>query len=159
MGIGNTSSAALLAHKLTGEPLVQIIGRGTGLDDKGLQNKQRLLEVAARRTTDKLSAELALQEYGGFEVATMVGAMLGAAASGRLVIVDGYIATAATLVAVQLRPEMRDYCIFAHDSAETGHLLTRRVFEKKLGGYTGDCLGATQQVSEIGLYLGLLICV
>jgi nicotinate-nucleotide--dimethylbenzimidazole phosphoribosyltransferase len=123
MGIGNTSSAALLAHKLTGEPLVQIIGRGTGLDDKGLQNKRWLLELAARRTTDKLSAELALQEYGGFEIATMVGAMLGAAASGRLVIVDGYIATAAALVAVQLRPEMRDYCIFAHESAETGHRL------------------------------------
>lgn len=121
MGIGNTSSAALLAHKLTGEPLVQIIGRGTGLNDNGLQNKHRLLQLASQRTTDKLSAEQALEEYGGFEIATMVGAMLGCAASGRLIIVDGYIATAAALVAVQLQPHVRDYCIFAHESAEQGH--------------------------------------
>jgi nicotinate-nucleotide--dimethylbenzimidazole phosphoribosyltransferase len=121
MGIGNTSSAALLAHKLTGEPLVQIIGRGTGLNDSGLQNKHRLLQLASQRTTDKLSAEQALEEYGGFEIATMVGAMLGCAASGRLIIVDGYIATAAALVAVQLQPHVRDYCIFAHESAEQGH--------------------------------------
>jgi nicotinate-nucleotide--dimethylbenzimidazole phosphoribosyltransferase len=121
MGIGNTSSAALLTHKLTGEPLVQIIGRGTGLNDSGLKNKHRLLQLASQRTTDKLTAEEALQEYGGFEIATMVGAMLGTAASGRLIIVDGYIATAAALVAVQLQPAVRDYCIFAHESAETGH--------------------------------------
>ncbi|MFT7044069.1 MAG: nicotinate-nucleotide--dimethylbenzimidazole phosphoribosyltransferase, partial [Candidatus Azotimanducaceae bacterium] len=76
MGIGNTSSAALLAHKLTGEPLEKIVGRGTGLDDNGLENKHRLLQVASRRTTSRLSAQQALQEYGGFEIATMVGAML-----------------------------------------------------------------------------------
>jgi nicotinate-nucleotide--dimethylbenzimidazole phosphoribosyltransferase len=121
MGIGNTSSAALLAHKLLGEPLASIIGRGTGLDDKGLQNKQRLLQQAAERTDARLSAEEALQQYGGFEIVTMVGAMLGAAASGRIIIVDGYIATAAVLAATRLRPEVLDYCIFAHESAETGH--------------------------------------
>ncbi|MFT6317264.1 MAG: nicotinate-nucleotide--dimethylbenzimidazole phosphoribosyltransferase [Candidatus Azotimanducaceae bacterium] len=121
MGIGNTSSAALLAHKLTGEPLEKIVGRGTGLDDSGLENKHRLLQVASRRTTSRLSAQQALQEYGGFEIATMVGAMLGAAASGRLIVIDGYIATAAALVAVRLKPDARDYCVFAHESAETGH--------------------------------------
>jgi nicotinate-nucleotide--dimethylbenzimidazole phosphoribosyltransferase len=91
------------------------------LNDNGLQNKHRLLQLASQRTTDKLSAEQALEEYGGFEIATMVGAMLGCAASGRLIIVDGYIATAAALVAVQLQPHVRDYCIFAHESAEQGH--------------------------------------
>ncbi|MFT7042684.1 MAG: nicotinate-nucleotide--dimethylbenzimidazole phosphoribosyltransferase, partial [Candidatus Azotimanducaceae bacterium] len=87
----------------------------------GLENKHRLLQVASRRTTSRLSAQQALQEYGGFEIATMVGAMLGAAASGRLIVIDGYIATAAALVAVRLKPDARDYCVFAHESAETGH--------------------------------------
>jgi len=121
MGIGNTSSAALLAHKLTGEPLAKFVGRGTGLDDSGLQNKHHLLQMASQRTTGKLSAKQVLQEYGGFEIATMVGAMLGGAATSRLIVVDGYIATAAALVAVQIQPNVRDYCVFAHESAETGH--------------------------------------
>lgn len=123
MGIGNTSSAALLTHKLSGHSLIDIVGRGTGLDDLGLKKKQDLLKLASDRTANKLTPNRALQEYGGFEVATMVGAILGAASAKRLVLVDGYIATAAALVAVKMKPEARAYCLFSHESAEKGHKL------------------------------------
>ncbi|MBT4159663.1 MAG: nicotinate-nucleotide--dimethylbenzimidazole phosphoribosyltransferase [Gammaproteobacteria bacterium] len=121
MGIGNTSSAAMIVHKLIGRPLKDLVGRGTGLDDAGLDRKLRSLIQASGRTAHDLSAEQVLREYGGFEIATMVGAMLGAAATDRILIVDGYIATAAALLAVRLAPEIRGYMIFSHRSAEHGH--------------------------------------
>ena len=121
MGIGNTASAALLAHKATGLPLEALVGRGTGLDDAGLARKRRLLAEAAARTPERLAAAEALAEYGGFEIAMMAGAMLGAAAAGRVVIVDGFIAGAAALVALDAAPDARQALVFAHRSAEHGH--------------------------------------
>lgn len=121
MGIGNTSSASLVAAKILGVPVADLTGRGTGLDDDGLRRKCELLEKAANRTNDKLEAGLALQEYGGFEIAMMAGAMIGAAASGKIVIVDGFIATVAALAAEAISPDCRKNMIFAHQSAETGH--------------------------------------
>ncbi len=121
MGIGNTASAALLAHKATGLALEALVGRGTGLDDAGLARKRRLLAEAAARTPERLAAPDALAEYGGFEIAMMAGAMLGAAAAGRVVIVDGFIAGAAALVALDAAPEARRALVFAHRSAEHGH--------------------------------------
>ena len=97
MGIGNTSSATLIAHKLTGLPVAEVTGRGTGVADKALDHKRDVLERAAART-GKLDALDALREYGGFEVAGMAGGMIGAAQSGKIVLVDGFIATAAALV-------------------------------------------------------------
>ena len=75
MGIGNTSSATLVAHKLTGTALDSLVGRGAGLDDAGLSRKQGILEQAARRTAVPLDARDALREYGGFEIVMMAGAM------------------------------------------------------------------------------------
>jgi nicotinate-nucleotide--dimethylbenzimidazole phosphoribosyltransferase len=121
MGIGNTSSAALLAHKVAGLPLEVLTGRGTGLDDAGVARKRAVLERAARRTAARLPAEVALAEYGGFEIAMMTGAILGGAAAGRVVIVDGFIAGAAALVAAALEPAARGAFVFAHRSAEHGH--------------------------------------
>ena len=121
MGIANTSSATLLAHKLTGAPLVALTGRGTGLDDGGLARKRRVLARAAARTADRLTPGAALREYGGFEIVMMAGAMIGAARAGAVVIVDGFIASAAALAAVGLAPALRDYLVFAHRSAEPGH--------------------------------------
>jgi nicotinate-nucleotide--dimethylbenzimidazole phosphoribosyltransferase len=121
MGIGNTASAAVLAHKLTGLGLAELVGRGTGLDDAGLARKRAVLAAAAARTPARLGAEEALAEYGGFEIAMMAGAMLGAAGAGRIVIVDGFIATAAALVAEGIDPAARAAMVFAHVSAEAGH--------------------------------------
>lgn len=121
MGIANTSSAALVTHKIIGIPLHTLCGRGTGLDDAGLERKRRALEQAAARTPKELDVREALCQYGGFETVMMTGAMLGAAARGRAVIVDGYIATSSALAAVALKPAIRDYLVFAHRSGESGH--------------------------------------
>ena len=121
MGIANTSSATLLAHKLTGVPLEALTGRGTGLDDDGLVRKRRVLARAAARTAARLAPADALREYGGFEIVMMAGAMIGAARAGAVVIVDGFIASAAALAADGLAPALRDYLVFAHRSAEPGH--------------------------------------
>ena len=121
MGIGNTSAATLLAAKITGEKLEGFIGCGTGLDAAGLAHKQAVLARAAARTPSRLSASQALVEYGGFEIAAMAGAMLGAAEARRMVLVDGFIAGAAALVALGMRPAIRDHLVFAHHSAEQGH--------------------------------------
>ena len=121
MGIANTSSATLIAHKLTGAPLDALTGRGAGLDDEGLAHKRRVLARAAARTPGRLDPPAALTEYGGFEIVMMAGAMIGAARAGAVVVVDGFIATAAALAADRLAPSLRDYLVFAHRSAEPGH--------------------------------------
>jgi nicotinate-nucleotide--dimethylbenzimidazole phosphoribosyltransferase len=121
MGIGNTSSAAIITSKLCGLPLVQCVGRGTGLDDAGLQKKHTLLaEAIARHNTSNDPLDV-LATFGGFEIAMMAGAMLGAAQRGALLLIDGYIATSALLVAASLQPAIKEYCVFAHESGEPGH--------------------------------------
>jgi nicotinate-nucleotide--dimethylbenzimidazole phosphoribosyltransferase len=121
LGIGNTASAALVTAKVLGSPVAEFTGRGTGLDDAGLAEKRNLLQQASARTAPKLTAADALREYGGFEIAMMAGAMLGAAAMGRPVIVDGFICSAAALCARDLDAASSQHFIFAHASAEQGH--------------------------------------
>lgn len=121
MGIGNTSSAAILTSKLCGLPLEQCVGRGTGLDDDGLQKKRQLLAAAVAQHDIGDDPMAVLATFGGFEIAMMAGAMLGAAEQGALLLIDGYIATSALLVAVRLQPAIKDYCVFAHESGEPGH--------------------------------------
>jgi len=122
MGIGNTSAATLIMHKLLSLPIQTLCGRGTGLDDDGLRNKITVLTRAANRTPDFLQPARALIEYGGFEIVMMAGAMLGAWKTKSVVIVDGFIATAAATAAIQIQPAIRERLIFAHRSAEAGHL-------------------------------------
>lgn len=121
MGIANTSAASLVAHKLTGLPLERLVGRGTGLDPAGLAHKLAVLTRAAARTPDRLAPEAALAEYGGFEIAMMAGAMAAAAAARRLVLVDGFIATAAAAAVLARAPGLRPALVFCHRSAEAGH--------------------------------------
>ncbi|WP_234082550.1 nicotinate-nucleotide--dimethylbenzimidazole phosphoribosyltransferase [Azonexus sp. R2A61] len=124
MGIGNTAAASLITHCLTGTPLAGCVGRGTGLDDAGLARKQALLETALTRYRAAGGADEAfavLAEFGGFEIATMVGAMLAAAEAKMVLLIDGFIVGAAALVAARLEPALRDYCVFCHRSAEPGH--------------------------------------
>ena len=148
MGIGNTSAATLIANKVLDLPLAGLIGRGTGLDDEGLARKSAVLRAASERTAPVLGAEAALAEYGGFEIAMMAGAMLGGAHSERPILVDGFISTAAALVAVRMEPEAERNLIFAHRSAEPGHsemleaLKARPILdlEMRLGEGTGALL-------------------
>lgn len=121
MGIGNTSSATLILHKLFQLPIETLTGRGTGLDDEGLRQKTRILGTAANRTSTRLGAEQILIEYGGFEIVMMTAAMIQAATLRSLVIVDGFIATAAAAVAIAIEPTVRSAMVFAHTSAEHGH--------------------------------------
>jgi nicotinate-nucleotide--dimethylbenzimidazole phosphoribosyltransferase len=120
MGIGNTAASSLLLHRLGPAPLDQSIGIGAGHDADGMARKRAAIEKAAARTSATTPLEV-LAEFGGLEIAMMAGAILGAASQRRPVIIDGFIATAAALVAVRLAPAARGYCVFAHRSAERGH--------------------------------------
>lgn len=120
MGIANTTAATLIAHKLTAAPIDRLIGRGTGLDDAGLAHKAQVIARAAART-GPLAPAAALAEYGGFEIAMMAGAMEAAARANRLVIVDGFIATAAAMIVLGEDPTLKRAMVFAHASAESGH--------------------------------------
>lgn len=119
MGIGNTASASLIVHRLAPAPLDAVIGRGAGLDDAGLARKRAVLARAAART-DAADPLAVLAEFGGFEIAMMAGFMLGGAAENRIVVVDGFIAGAAALVAARIAPAARERMVFAHRSAEPG---------------------------------------
>ncbi|HEX5392364.1 MAG TPA: nicotinate-nucleotide--dimethylbenzimidazole phosphoribosyltransferase [Rhodocyclaceae bacterium] len=124
MGIGNTASASLLTHCLTGLPLADVVGRGTGLDDAGLARKRGLLEQALNAWTDRSDDPHAvLARFGGFEIAMMAGAMLAGAEAGMTLLIDGFIVTSALLVAAKMAPAVRDYCVFSHCSDEAGHRL------------------------------------
>jgi nicotinate-nucleotide--dimethylbenzimidazole phosphoribosyltransferase len=123
MGIGNTSSAVLLAHALVGLPITDLTGPGAGLDSDGVKKKIEILERAASRHTGRLAPLDAMAAYGGLELAAMAGALIGAASAGAIVLVDGFIATAAALCALQARPDAAPYCVFAHRSKEPGHRL------------------------------------
>ncbi len=121
MGIGNTSSASLLVHCLSEIPLAQSVGRGAGLDNQQLQHKHAVLQQVLDKHAGVKEPLESLATFGGFEIAMMVGAYLRAAELGMLIMVDGFIASAALLVAYQLKPHILDYCVFSHVSSEQGH--------------------------------------
>ncbi len=121
MGIGNTSSAAALMCILGQFPLEACIGRGTGLDDAGLARKREIIQRAIASRAIGNDAREVLATFGGFEIAMMVGGMLQAAESGAVLLIDGFIVTAALLVASKMEPAVLDYCVFAHQSDESGH--------------------------------------
>jgi nicotinate-nucleotide--dimethylbenzimidazole phosphoribosyltransferase len=123
MGIGNTSAASMLMSRLAGLDIVDCTGAGTGLDAEAVQRKIGVLQqVLAQHGTAKTPLQ-ALQAFGGFEIATMVGAVLQAAHERRVVVVDGFIASAAVLVASALQANVLQRCVFAHRSGERGHAL------------------------------------
>lgn len=123
MGIANTSSAALLLARLSGQPIERCTGRGTGLDDAGLARKVEVLGAVLARHAAAHAPLAALAAFGGFEIGMLVGAVLQAASQRRVVVVDGFITGVAVLVAARLAPSLLDYCVFAHRSDEAGHAL------------------------------------
>lgn len=121
MGIGNTSAAALLHSALLGLPLTECVGRGAGHDNAGLAHKLAVLTEVQRRHRAATAPLEALAAYGGCEIAMLVGAILAAAEARMVIVIDGFIVTAALIVAVALQPAVQAYCVFAHASAEHGH--------------------------------------
>ncbi|MGF6725044.1 nicotinate-nucleotide--dimethylbenzimidazole phosphoribosyltransferase [Paraburkholderia sp. GAS41] len=131
MGIANTSAAACLMSRLCGVPIDECVGRGTGLDNAGLAKKRNVLASALAHhapgadTRGTASSDIAaldvLATFGGFEIAMMAGAYLAAAEARMTILVDGFIATSALLVADAFAPNVREYCVFAHASNEAGH--------------------------------------
>ncbi|NLC35793.1 MAG: nicotinate-nucleotide--dimethylbenzimidazole phosphoribosyltransferase [Alcaligenaceae bacterium] len=141
MGIANTTAAAAILHCLGGVPVEDCVGAGTGLDFKGVQRKDSVLRAAIARHADARQPLEVLATLGGYEIAMMAGAMLGAAGQRRLLLIDGFIVGSALLVAARLRPAILDYCVFAHRSNERGHA---RMLE---------CLDA-EPLLDLGMRLG-----
>jgi nicotinate-nucleotide--dimethylbenzimidazole phosphoribosyltransferase len=121
MGIGNTTAAAALMHKLTGAPLAECAGAGTGLSREGVAHKQAVLAAAMQRHAAVSEPLDVLATFGGYEIAMMTGAMLRAAERRMVLLIDGFIVTSALLVAARLQPAILDYCVFSHCSSENGH--------------------------------------
>ncbi|HOL65265.1 MAG TPA: nicotinate-nucleotide--dimethylbenzimidazole phosphoribosyltransferase [Accumulibacter sp.] len=148
MGIGNSAAAALLTHCLTGEALAECIGRGTGLNDAGLARKKQLLAQAAARAAlpPQADPQRVLAEFGGYEMAMICGALLAGAEAGMLLLIDGFIVTAALMAAVAIAPAVRDYCVFCHRSAEPGHRVLLNALQAEplldLGLRLGEGTGA-----------------
>ena len=160
MGIGNTSSAAVLTSILCRLPLEVCVGRGAGLDAVGCQRKLTVLRAAVQRHGTPSDPLEVLATYGGLEIAQMAGAMLQAAAQRMVILVDGFIASAAFLVAHALHPEILAYAVFCHQSQEAGHtrllkFLGRRPLlhlDLRLGEGTGCALAYPLLMSAVGFY-------
>ncbi|MHC1611555.1 MAG: nicotinate-nucleotide--dimethylbenzimidazole phosphoribosyltransferase [Candidatus Methanospirareceae archaeon] len=122
MGIGNTTPSSAIVAFITGEPVEEVTGRGTGLDDEGLKRKIETIKRAlAVNTPNRGDVIEILAKIGGFEIGGMAGVMLAAASHRIPVVMDGFISGAAALIAYELTPKIKDYLIAAHISAEPGH--------------------------------------
>ncbi len=121
MGIGNTSAASLLVARLGGIDVAEVTGAGTGLDAAGIARKTAVLRQALAANAGATEPLDALAALGGFEIAILTGAVLQAASERRVIVVDGFIASSAVLVASRIAPAVLQRCVFAHRSDERGH--------------------------------------
>lgn len=121
MGIGNSSSAAVITSLITGVELDHCVGRGTGLSDEMLRNKKEVLSRAISFHGEITDPMEILEVFGGLEIAALVGVLIASAENGLPILVDGFITTSAALIAAELNPNIRDYLIFSHVSLEPGH--------------------------------------
>ena len=122
MGIGNTSAASVIMSVLLNIPIEDCVGSGTGLDEEQVLKKTAILRDAIQKHAEQGTAPMeVLQTFGGFEIAMICGAMLEAAAQGMIVLVDGFIASVAYLIAFSINPEISANAVFCHESNEKGH--------------------------------------
>jgi nicotinate-nucleotide--dimethylbenzimidazole phosphoribosyltransferase len=121
MGIGNTSAASLILSRLGGLDIADCTGAGTGLDANGIDRKTTVLREVLAFHAGVTAPLNVMAAFGGFEMATMLGAVFQAAAERRVIVVDGFITTAVILVANALQPAVLQRCVFAHRSGERGH--------------------------------------
>jgi nicotinate-nucleotide--dimethylbenzimidazole phosphoribosyltransferase len=149
MGIGNTTASSAICAIMTGKAVSEVTGRGTGLDDKQLENKIRIINeaIALNKPESAKPLEL-LAKVGGFEIGGLSGVILGAAAHRVPVVIDGFISGAAALIAAGLCPQSKGYMIAGHCSVEPGHKLLLQYLglrplldlEMRLGEGTGAAL-------------------
>jgi nicotinate-nucleotide--dimethylbenzimidazole phosphoribosyltransferase len=121
MGIGNTTSSSVITALITRKNPSRMVGRGTGVDNKTLRRKRRVIADALHRHADWQDGLDLLRRVGGFEIAGLTGLILGAANHRVPIVLDGFVVTAAALVAAQICPAVTSYLIAAHRSAEPGH--------------------------------------
>lgn len=122
MGIGNTTPSSAIASVLTGKPVAEVTGKGTGITDESLKNKIRVIEDGIKlNKPDPKDAFDVLSKVGGAEIGGIAGLILSAAANRIPVIIDGFISTAGALIAYCIKPEVKDYMFAAHNSVEIGH--------------------------------------
>ncbi len=150
MGIGNTTPSSAITAVFTGEPVDKVTGQGTGIDDRQLAQKVKVIERALRANQPDPNDPIdVLSKVGGFEIAGLSGVILGAAAHRIPIVIDGFISGAAALIAAGLSPTVRDYLIASHISVEIGHqaildylgLRPLLALELRLGEGTGAALG------------------
>ena len=150
MGIGNTTASAAITAVMSGRPAAEVTGRGTGIDEAVHAHKVTVIQQALERHRPNHADALdVLAKVGGLEIAGLAGLILGAATARVPVVLDGFIAGAAALIAVGLQPRCRDYVIASHRSVERGHqaildhLGLKPLFDLdlRLGEGTGACLG------------------
>jgi nicotinate-nucleotide--dimethylbenzimidazole phosphoribosyltransferase len=147
MGIGNSTSAAAIVAAFTGEPSRAVAGRGTGVDDAGLTRKIAAIDAGLERCSEFTWDEIA-SEVGGFEIVGLAGVMLAAARERIPIVLDGFIVSAAALIAADIAPNVLDYCIAAHRSQEPGHAIALAAlkldplldFDLRLGEASGAAL-------------------
>lgn len=151
MGIGNTTPSAVIVSVYTKIPLAEVTGRGTGVDDARLNHKIQVAERARQVNRPDPNDPLdALAKVGGFEIGGIAGLILGAAARRVPILIDGFISTAGAILAAALSPQVKDYMIAAHRSAEAGHqaaldhlgLKPLLALDLRLGEGTGAALAA-----------------
>ena len=160
MGIANTTSAAALACAMLKHTPQQLAGPGTGLDASGVRHKAeviaRALELHANHLDDPLEI---LRRLGGFEIAALTAAYISCAQRGITVLVDGYITTAAALLALRIQPSVADWLLYAHRSAEPGHILMLNALNAEtileLGMRLGEGSGAGVAVPVLRLACAL----
>jgi len=150
MGIGNTTASSTILAAFSGKSAKNVTGRGTGIDDEQLTHKVKVIETALSINKPNPEDPLdVLAKVGGFEIGGLVGVMLAGAAQRVPVVIDGFISGAAALIATGLAPQVKDYLIASHVSAETGHKLMLDFIGLKplldlnmrLGEGTGAALG------------------
>ena len=150
MGIGNTTASSAIFAALTGKPVAEVTGRGTGIDDDLLAHKVAVINKALSVNRPDPTQPLdVLAKVGGFEIGGLAGVMLGAASLHIPVVIDGFISGAAALIAISLAPALKDYLIASHVSAESGHRLMLKQLglrplvdlELRLGEGTGAAIG------------------
>ena len=123
MGIGNTTSASAIYSQILNLEPKMTVGAGTGVGKEGLIIKQKIIATAFSLHSENLDSPLnILQHVGGLEIAALTGAYIAAAQNGIPILVDGFIATAAALLAVKINPSVHDWMLFAHQSAEPAHV-------------------------------------
>lgn len=146
MGIANTSSSSLWMHALTGIPLAQCVGAGSGLDDEGIRHKYNVLKQSYDNYQGDYSPEDIIRYFGGYEMVMAIGGMLQAAELNMVILVDGFIMTNCMLAASKLYPNVLHYAIYGHQGDEAGHKLVLDVLHAKpllnLGLRLGEGTGA-----------------